>query len=50
MDGGTVFFLLAIYRHFSTFKRPWLATSTKGGFHFKSPKADSNFFLGEGGG
>jgi len=27
-----------------------LATNTKGGFHFKSPKSDSNFFLGEAGG
>ncbi len=50
IDGGTVFFLLAIYRHFSAFKRPWLATGTKGGFHFKSPKTDSNFSLGEGAG
>jgi hypothetical protein len=23
-----------------------LATNTKGRFHFKSPKSDSNFFLG----
>jgi hypothetical protein len=27
-----------------------LATNTKAGFHFKSPKSDSNFFLGGGGG
>jgi hypothetical protein len=42
MDGGTLFFLLSIYRHFSTFKKPWLPIQ-RGGFHFKSPKSDSNF-------
>jgi len=44
MDGGTLFFLLAIYRHFSNFKKPWLPIQ-RGGFHFKSQKSDSNFFL-----
>jgi hypothetical protein len=53
MDGGTVFFLLAIYRHFSTFKKPWLPIKgggggAGGGCHLKSPKTDSNFFLGAG--
>jgi len=43
-----VFFLLAIYRHFFDFKKT-LATNTKGVFHLKSPKTDSNLF-GRGGG
>jgi hypothetical protein len=44
MDGGTLFFLLAIYRHFFTLRNP--GYQYKGGvFIFKSPKSDSNFFL-----
>jgi hypothetical protein len=44
MDGEHCFFFWRFYRHFSTFKKPWLPIQ-RGGFHFKSPKSDSNFFL-----
>jgi hypothetical protein len=38
-----MFFLLAIYRHFFDLKKT-LATNTKGVFHLKSQKTDSNLF------
>jgi len=43
--GGECFFFWRFIAIFY-FKKT-LATNTKGGFHFKSPKSDSNFFLGE---
>jgi hypothetical protein len=46
MDGGTVFFLLAIYRHFSTFEKLWL--QYKGGFSFKTTKNRQQFFSAGG--
>jgi hypothetical protein len=48
MDGGRVFFLLAIYRHFSTLKNP--GYQYKGGFSFKITKIRQQFFSGGGGG
>jgi len=50
MDGATVFFLLAIYRHFSTFKKPWLPIQRgAGGLSFKITKnLQQFFFCGEG--
>jgi len=45
MDGAEVFFLLAIYRHFSTFKKPWLPIQG-GGLSFKITKNRQQFFSG----
>jgi len=46
MDGGTVFFLLVIYRHFSTFEKLWL--QYKVGFSFKTTKNRQQFFSAGG--
>jgi hypothetical protein len=49
LDGGTLFFLLAIYRHFSTFKKPWLPIQ-RGVFILNHQNRTAIFIWGKVGG